>query len=150
MDDIMAKIQSVLSDKESMEQLSQLAQMFAQPSAQQEEVAAGPPPRQQPAPVDLSQLMSAFGQGQSGTQSNSAPQQNSSGFDIGTVMALQSVMSKAAEPDKNRDFLIALKPLLKEESQRKIDRLVAVLRIMAILPALKESGILGGDLLGIL
>lgn len=150
MDDIMAKIQSVLSDKESMEQLSQLAQMFTQPSAPQEEMAASPPPRQQSAPVDLSQLMSVFGQGQSGSQSNNASQQNPPGFDIGTVMALQSVMSKASEPDKNRDFLIALKPLLKEESQRKIDRLVAVLRIMAILPALKESGILGGDLLGIL
>ena len=147
MDDIMAKIQSVLSDKESMEQLSQLAQMFSQqPSEAQPESAP------QNSVPDLSALFSAFDKnsapGQSGQQS--AGTGGSQGFDIGTVMALQSVMSKASAPDKNRDFLIALKPLLKEENQRKIDRMVGVLRILAILPALKESGILGGDLLGIL
>ena len=119
MDDLMGKIQGILNDKESMEQLSQLAQMFSQPAQNIQNTG----------------------------QSYGAQQQ---GIDMNKLLALQSVMARASQPDKNRDFLIALKPLLKEESQRKVDKLVSLFRIMSLLPALKESGILGGDLLGIL
>lgn len=129
MDDLMGKIQGILNDKESMEQLSQLAQMFSQP---QSDVPQGGAPQQNI---------------QNTGQSQGAQQQ---GIDMNKLLALQSVMARASQPDKNRDFLIALKPLLKEESQRKVDRLISLFRIMALLPALKESGILGGDLLGIL
>lgn len=129
MDDLMGKIQGILSDKESMEQLSQLAQMFSQP--QGDAVQGGAPAQ------NIQNTGLPLG----------AQQQ---GIDMNKLLALQSVMARASQPDKNRDFLIALKPLLKEESQRKVDRLISLFRIMALLPALKESGILGGDLLGIL
>lgn len=146
MDDIMQKIQSVLSDKESMEQLSQLAQMFSQPSQSQEQTAQESTAQQSASP-DLSSLFSAMSQN---AQSPPPPQNDAPGLDFSTVMALQSIMSKASAPDKNRDFLIALKPLLKEENRRKIDKLVTIFKLMAVLPLLKESGLLGGDLLGIL
>lgn len=149
MDDIMQKIQSVLSDKESMEQLSQLAQMFSQPSPEQEN-APIENTYQQSAVPDLSSLLSALGQGSQQSGGNVAAQSGSPGLDIGTIMTLQSIMAKASAPDKNRDFLIALKPLLKEENRRKIDKLIAIFKLMAVLPMLKESGILGGDLLGII
>lgn len=126
MDDLMGKIQGILNDKESMEQLSQLAQMFSSPQGD----------TLQSAPVQNSQ--------------NTGQPLGAQGIDMNKLLALQSVMARASQPDKNRDFLIALKPLLKEESQRKVDRLISLFRIMQILPALKESGILGGDLLGIL
>ena len=128
MDDLMGKIQGILSDKESMEQLSQLAQMFSSPQN------------------DMPQ--SAPAQNIQNTGLPLGAQQQ--GIDMNKLLALQSVMARASQPDKNRDFLIALKPLLKEESQRKVDGLISLFRIMALLPALKESGILGGDLLGIL
>ncbi len=127
MDDLMGKIQGILNDKESMEQLSQLAQMFSSPQGD----------TLQSAPVQ-------------NNQNTGQPLGAQQGIDMNKLLALQSVMARASQPDKNRDFLIALKPLLKEESQRKVDRLISLFRIMALLPALKESGILGGDLLGIL
>ena len=45
---------------------------------------------------------------------------------------------------------MALKPLLHEERRRRVDGAVKILRLINLLPALRESGILGGDLLGIL
>ncbi len=140
---MMAKIQSILSDPESMAQIGQLAKMFSgeNPGEPNAEQSAAQESRTAP---DLSQLMSAFsgGGGQGGPQAG--------GVDLNTIAALQKVMSAANQPDKNRDFLLALRPLLKEESRRKIDKLAAIFRIMSVLPALKESGLLGGDLLGIL
>lgn len=134
MDDLMQKLQGILNDKESMQQLSQLASMFSQGAGGQEE---SPPP-------DLS----AF---QFGAKPSSPPPKNDeSGFDISKLMTLQKVFSQASKPDKNRDFLLALKPLLKEETQAKVDKLIAIFKILNLLPILKEMNLTGGDLLGII
>ncbi|MBQ8758796.1 MAG: hypothetical protein IJZ20_03790 [Clostridia bacterium] len=121
MDDLMQKIQGILNDKESMEQLNQLASMFSSPSAA-ESAAKQPPP-------DL-------------TQSGNG------GFDIGTFMSLQKLLSQSTKPDRSRDLLIALKPLVKDETKVKIDRILSVFKILSLLPILKESGLLGGELFG--
>lgn len=121
MDDLMQKLQSVLNDKESMQQLQELASMLTSGSEGESSEA--------PAPL-------------SGAE-NSAPP-----FDIGKLMQLQSVMSAAGKPDKNIALLQALRPLLKEENQKKLDRIVKLFRLMSVWPLLKESGLLGGDLFG--
>lgn len=121
MDDLMQKIQGILNDKESMEQLNQLASMFSSPSAA-ESAAKQPPP-------DL-------------TQSSNGS------FDIGTFMSLQKLLSQSTKPDRSRDLLIALKPLVKDETKVKIDRILSVFKILSLLPILKESGLLGGELFG--
>lgn len=120
MDDLMQKLQGILSDKESMEQLSQLASMFS--SSSTENAAKQPPP-------DFTQ-------------------NGNSGFDIGAFMSLQKLLSQSAKPDKSRDLLIALKPLVKDETKVKIDRILSVFKILSLLPLLKESGILGGEIFG--
>lgn len=147
MDDLMSKIQSVLNDKESMEQLNQLAQMFSQPQGAQGQAAqqTAPPPVQNNVP-DIAPLLAGLSQ----QSVQGGQQQAQPSFDMNKLIALQSVMARASQPDKNRDFLIALRPLLKEGSQRKVDKLISLFKIMAVLPALKESGLLGGDLLGVL
>ncbi len=66
------------------------------------------------------------------------------------LMKIQGIMSQAAKPDKNIDLLMALRPLLKDENKQKLDRIVKLFRLVSLYPAIKESGILGGDLLGIL
>ena len=134
MDDLMQKLQGILNDKESMQQLSQLASMFSQGAGGQEE---------SPVPD-----FSAFGQGQK--PASPPPPSNDTGLDISKLMTLQKVFSQASKPDKNRDFLLALKPLLKEETQAKVDKLIAVFKILNFLPILKEMNLTGGDLLGII
>jgi hypothetical protein len=46
--------------------------------------------------------------------------------------------------------MTALRPLLKEETRNKLDRVIKIYRLMNIYPALKESGLGGGGLLGII
>lgn len=149
MDDLMGKIQEVLSDEESMNQIKKLASML------------GMDP-------DMNQGMANSNSDNSNTQSENAnmtqpdfitPQNNSSqqksnntgfDFDINKIMALKGVIEQANKSDPSIDFIIALRPLLKEETQIKADKLIKIFRIIAIWPALKDSGLLGGDLLGLL
>ncbi len=127
MDDMMEKIQAVLNDEESMKQISQIAQ--------------------------------ALGSGDGGTSdgssfSGSDSEKDKDGglgdFDMAKLASLAAILSSSAKNDPNTDFLLALKPLLKDENQAKVDRLLKIFRLLAVWPAIKESGILGGDFLGIL
>ena len=117
MDDLMEKIQSVLSDKESMEQIQQLASMLG---AAPEDSS----PKEQPAPA-----------------ASPLP-------DLSALTAIKGLASRTAGSDKNIALLMALRPLLKEENQAKIDRIVRIFRIMALYPVLRDSGLLGGELFG--
>lgn len=107
----------------------------------------------------LSSLMAGMGgqpsqQGQTGQQTNAAAQPSPPAPpagdmpDLARIMQIGSVISSSGANDKNIALLYALKPLLKEENQKKVDRLVKIFRLMAAYPLIKESGLLGGDLFG--
>ncbi len=131
MDDLMSKLQDVLNDEESMGQIKKLAGMLGG-----DEQGGSMP--------DLSSVFGAFGQKEdNGSKNNSA---NQDGFDFSKLTAIQQIMSQANRKDTNTELLYALKPLLKSETQLKVDKLVIIFKLMAIWPLLKESGILGGDL----
>ena len=127
MDDMMSKIQDVLNDEESMNQIKKLAEMFG---------SSGEMP-------DLSSILN------SGQNNSDNPSENI-GFDPSKLLALQGIMAQANKKDQNIDFLYALKPLLKTESQVKVDRISKIFKLIAIWPLIKESGLLGGDLFDIL
>ena len=120
MNELMDKLQSVLNDEESMKQVRELADMLS----------GGETGSASPA---------------SDAQSSSVPP-----IDPMLLMKIQGIMSQASKPDKNIDLLMALRPLLKDENKQKLDRIVKLFRLVSLYPAIKESGILGGDLLGIL
>lgn len=71
-----------------------------------------------------------------------------SGEDIDPEQLLKilDIVSKLGGEDKNVELLKALRPLLREENRQKLDRAAGILRLMSIIPLLRESGILG-DLL---
>ena len=129
MDDLMGKIQDVLNDEESMNQIKKLAEMFGAE-------AAGDAPA-------LPDMSSLFGKSEQHGEKN---ENEGSGFDFSKIMQLQQVMAKANKRDPNVELLHALKPLLKEESQHKVDKLVKIFKVMALWPVIKDSGILGVDL----
>lgn len=149
MDDLMEKLQSVLNDEESMKQIKELAEML---SAETENSGDGDQPQENSSGQSgVNDNIASLLQGLGGSQTPAA--QNGSGdggFDIGKMMQLGQIMQSAAKPDKNVALLLALKPLLKDENQEKIDRIIKLFKLMAIYPALKESGLLGGDLFGLL
>ena len=144
MQDLMSKLQSVLGDEQSMKQLSEIASALSSEQPQTDK------PQESSTQPDFSQLLGSLGLSND-KQPQPQPQQNANNqLDVSKLLALQTIMQSANKQDKNIDLLLALRPLLKEENQVKIDRLVKIFKLFAVYPALKESGLLGGDLFGLL
>ena len=142
MQDLMSKLQSVLGDEQSMKQLSEIASALSSEQPQTDK------PQESSTQPDFSQLLGSLGLS---NDKQPQPQQNANNqLDVSKLLALQTIMQSANKQDKNIDLLLALRPLLKEENQVKIDRLVKIFKLFAVYPALKESGLLGGDLFGLL
>ena len=145
----MNKIQNVLNDEESMKQIKELADMLtADNGGQGEQGGQGEAP-QSPKNMDFSQLLQSLGGVSPPAESKPVQATQTGGLDIAKLMKIQSIMQSASKPYKNIQLLLALRPLLKEENQAKIDRLIKIFKLFAVYPALKESGLLGGDLLGL-
>ncbi len=124
MDDLMGKLSALLSDPESMRNLSELAAMLQQPeqpTAEATETVDVPPD----ADGSTAEMP---------------------GMDFGKLMAMASVIGQMQD-DENTALLLALKPHLREERAKRVDTAVKLLRIYRIAMVLREQGILG-DLLG--
>lgn len=63
------------------------------------------------------------------------------GINFDAIMGLGAMFSQMNKPDKNTALLLALKPHLREENQRKIDSAVKLFKLFSMLPLLKESGL---------
>lgn len=146
----MNKIQNVLNDEESMKQIKELADMLTADNGVQGEHGGHSEAPQSPQNMDFSQLLQSLGGVSPPAESKPVQATQTGGLDIAKLMKIQSIMQSASKPDKNIQLLLALRPLLKEENQAKIDRLIKIFKLFAVYPALKESGLLGGDLLGLL
>lgn len=119
MDDIMGKIQEVLADEESMKQLNELASsLFSSGDSSDSE---------EPAEETVSQ--------------ESGSDDDSSGFDFSKLLMIGQLMSTASN-DKNAELLTALKPLLREERQARVDKAIKIMKLLAVWGVLKESGML--------
>ena len=133
MDDLMGRIQDVLSDEESMNQIKKLASMFGG-----DENSSAP---------DLSSIFNGMN---SNSGSKNTSDTGNSDFDLSKLIVLKDIMQKANKPDPSTDLLYSLRPLVKTETQEKIDKLLKIFKIIAIWPVIKDSGVLGGDLFGLL
>ncbi|MGN1481974.1 hypothetical protein [Porcipelethomonas sp.] len=123
-DDLMGKIQEMLSDEESMKQLSDLAKMFSSPeNSEQKESESSGSENDNHQSADLS---GDFGLGD---------------FDFTKILKVQEIMSKASN-DKSAELLLALKPLLREERRARVDKAVKILKLFAVWTVLKDSGLL--------
>ena len=128
MEDLAEKLNGILSSPEGQEQLKNIAAMFGGSDA-----------------PDLSGL---FGQG----ASSSAPTENSAQdpsaesppIDMAAMAGIQKMVKSMNTNDKNTQLLLALKPHFSEARQKRVDNAVKMLRLMALLPMLKQSGILSG------
>ena len=81
-------------------------------------------------------------------EDDSSRQENSgeglfSGIDLGTMAKAASLLGAAASPNDDEKLLLALKPLLREENRGKVDTAVRLLKLISLIPLLKESGIFG-------
>lgn len=115
MEDMASKISELLSDPRGMEKIKSLAETLFKDNTT---------PKDEP-PEDTSS--GGFG----------LPD----GFDIGKIMGLMSAFNNQ-QSDRRSNLLLALKPHLSNERQERVDKAVKLLKIAALLPVLKEQGIL--------
>jgi len=128
MDDLMGKIQDVLNDEESMNQIKKLASMLSSENSDEK--------------PDLSSVLNG---NNNNSEDENGENSQSNDFDFSKIIMLQQLLSQANKRDQNTDFLYALKPILKNENQVKIDRVIKILKLLTLWPVIKDSGILGGD-----
>lgn len=113
MDDIMGRISELLTDEESVKQLSELAQMLVSDSEKNDgndEKTERTVPEDQP--------------------------------DIASMLRLTGLIGEISKQDKNTDLLLALKPHLGTDKQKRVDKAIKLLKLLAIWNIAKESGLL--------
>lgn len=128
MEDLAEKLNGILSSPEGQEQLKNIAAMLSGSDA-----------------PDLSELF-----GQSGPSSAPAESPAQDGapdtppINMAAIAGIQKMVKNMNTNDKNTQLLLALKPHFSEARQKRVDNAVKMLRLMALLPMLKQSGILSG------
>ncbi len=66
-----------------------------------------------------------------------------SGLDPQMLLSLLAAFETLNQPDDNERFLLALKPLLREENRRKVDSAIRLMKLFSLLPLIRDSGIFG-------
>ncbi|MBR6509180.1 MAG: hypothetical protein IKT38_01055 [Clostridia bacterium] len=112
MDDLSEKLASILNNEESMNRVRQMAESI---------LGEQKKPETQSSLGDFSSLLGDI--------------------DIASLMNIVSKFNSASS-DPRAQLLTALKPHLSAPKQEKVDTAIKILRVIEILPILKESGIL--------
>lgn len=123
----MGKIGELLSDEESVKQLSELARMFMTDNASGQENSLNSEED------NNSEAIQSDFDGDNGLLG---------GFDFNSLIKLQEIMGAVTQKDKNSELLLALKPHLRQEKQEKVDKAIKLLRLLAIWNIVKDSGML--------
>ena len=114
MDDLAAAVQSILNDPQSMAQIQGIMHSLG----------ANPPQSPAPAPPPV--------------QQNNAP---AAPLNLLNTLNANDPMTAMLLDDSTR-LLAALRPLLGEARQKKLDEAAKILKLLHLLPLLKESGVL--------
>ena len=147
MDDLTQKLQEILADPQTMGQLQGLLGSLGGNEPPKEE---SPPPSSGP---DLSSLLGALG-GLSSQKGALAPPSGGGNGGItpetlSLVTRLAPLLGQVNREDDATRLLRALRPLLSEARQKKVDEAVKILQLLRLLPLLKESGVFSGLLSGL-
>ena len=118
MDDLSAKLTELLNDPESMNRVRQMAESILGGSEAEAETEA---------PTSGGEL------------SNISDMLD--GGELQTIISLISQM-KALSDDSRVQLINALKPHLSEERRKRADTAVKILKLLDMLPLIKESGLL--------
>ena len=105
-----------------------------------------------PAGPDLSALLGALGGGQASKPQESA-ETGLMGLNpqaLSLMTRLAPLLNRANREDDATRLLRALRPLLSEGRQKKVDEAIQILQMLRLLPLLKESGVFSGLLSGLL
>ncbi len=124
MDDVSSKLSEILNDPQSMERVRQMAEtLFAngqEPAASTTDTAPKSESASAPAADALTGLLGEV--------------------DIGSVTALLSRLKNT--DDERVRLIMALRPHLSEKRRERADNAIKILKLIDLLPLLKDSGLL--------
>ena len=130
MDDITSKISELLSDPQGINKIKQMAStLFSSDDNNDTKESSD-----NSSSDLLSGLLGSL------TNNNNNPVLPD-GFDPMKLMGLMSVLGRSGD-DKRTALLLALKPHLSTERQQRVDKAIKFLKIAALLPVLREQGLL--------
>lgn len=124
MDDMLGKMGAILSDPESLQQLQELAQMLQQDGDSESSHENAPSEEKKP------------------SESDAKENGDNGGFDFSMLLRVQELMGTMQNNDDDTKLLLALRPHLKEQRQKKVDQAVKMLKLYAVFSAVKENGLL--------
>lgn len=87
---------------------------------------------------DISGILGGLLGGDGGGDSGSGPD-----IDPEMLLKLLEFAQKLGENDKNTELLNALRPHLKAENRAKLDRAATLMKLVSLLPLLRDSGLFG-------
>ena len=122
MDDLSAAIRDLLQDPQSMAQIQSLAHSLGLNDAQQ-------------APSNTVNPLQAL------LPAAASPAQNTDPM-LSAIMRAAPLLAQVNEEDDAARLLSALRPLLSEARQKKLDDAGRILKLLHLLPLLRESGLL--------
>jgi hypothetical protein len=148
MDDLTEKINELLSNPESMEKIKNLAGMLGVGSdGGSNSGGSGSSGNSNNSGGlgnlgSLANLAGMLGMG-GGGPAPPTKQENGGGlpFDPAMIMKLKSAFDLMNKDDPRVDLLLALKPNLSDLRQKKIDEAIQILRLLSLMPLLREQGI---------
>ena len=114
MDDLNAKLGAILNDPAAMKEIAALASSLGV-DAQSAQPAPAPAPA--PTPVDS--------------------------MGLGAMSALMPLLGSFKAEDETTRLLDAIRPFLSEERRQKLDKAKKLIRIMRLMPMLRDLDILG-------
>lgn len=124
MPDLGEQLSAILQNPEAQKNIGALLSSLGQ----------SPPPAATAPPFDLSALFQ-----------NVPPNNEQIEPDLSAVLKIRQLLSRASCDDNSVNLLRALRPYLHEP--QKADDAIRVLKLLNILPALKECGIFGSGLI---
>lgn len=134
MDDLTSKIENILGSEEGQAQIRELAAMLGGENGEM---------------PDLSALGNMFGGAQNGESSHEQSADDDSilgDIDVGMLLKMKDMFTSSKGSDKNSQLLLALRPHLKDENKEKVDGAIKIMKLIALLPLIKDSGLFGGEL----
>lgn len=124
---MMEKIGELLSDGESLKQLSELAQILTSEADGENSEAPDTEKTEQNTEADSDESSEGLFSG---------------GFDLSSLIKLQEIMGAMSQSDKNSELLLALKPHLSEERRQKVDKAIKLMKLIAVWNIVKGSGLI--------
>lgn len=120
MDDIFEKLSDILSTDEGQEQLKNLASMFSLGDSEDNTVTE---PKAE--------------------QTSASMQTSDNIISPDVLLKIAPIISKlnSSSSNKNTQLIYAIKPYLKPENSHRADEAAQILRLLEILPTLKDNGL---------